>query len=117
MTEEYTTTDDQLRAALKVGIRADIVRSHMSGDVRVIDEVRLKEVGIVSNPVERLDVAILAEALNNTVDKFGWLRSTPSDPVGEWLVNAQRVADEYARLAAVAGVLAKSDGSDSDPGA
>jgi hypothetical protein len=73
MTEEYTTTDDQLRAAFR----------------RVVGE-----------PVKTLDVPILAEALNNTVGTSGWLRATPSDPVEEWLVNAELIAREYARLVA-----------------
>jgi hypothetical protein len=47
-----------------------------------------------------LDVDILAEALNNTVGTSGWLRSRPSIPVEEWLVNAERIADEYARVEA-----------------
>jgi hypothetical protein len=69
MSEEYTTTDDQLRAAL-----------------------------IVSEPWGTLDVSILAEALNNTVGTNGWLRATPSSPVEEWLVNAELIAREYTRL-------------------
>jgi hypothetical protein len=41
----------------------------------------------------------LARALNNTVGTNGWLRATPSSPVEEWLVNAELIAREYARLA------------------
>jgi hypothetical protein len=50
--------------------------------------------------VKTLDVAILAEALNNTEGTSGWLRATPSSPVEEWLVNAELIAREYARLVA-----------------
>ncbi len=47
---------------------------------------------------EALDVEVLAEALNNTVGKSGWLRLTPSDAVSEWVANAEVIAAEYARL-------------------
>jgi hypothetical protein len=42
-----------------------------------------------------LDVERLARALNAAVGG-GWLRSTPSDPVAEWRMNAEAVAAEYA---------------------
>jgi hypothetical protein len=32
---------------LGIGIRAEVVRSHMSGNIRVIDEIRLKGVDMV----------------------------------------------------------------------
>ena len=35
----------------------------------------------------------LAKALNATVGKHGWLRSSPSDPVEEWRVNAAAILD------------------------
>jgi hypothetical protein len=47
-----------------------------------------------------LDVERLAEALNATVGKHGWARSTPPSPVEEWLVNAEtmtRLAYEKGR--------------------
>jgi hypothetical protein len=46
-----------------------------------------------------IDVERLARALNATVGTNGWLRSTPSDPVEEWRVNARLIAAEYDRLA------------------
>jgi hypothetical protein len=46
-----------------------------------------------------LDGERLARALNATVGTNGWLRSTPSDPVEEWRVNARLIAAEYDRLA------------------
>lgn len=42
-----------------------------------------------------LDVERLALALNATVGTVGWMRSTPADPVEEWLVNAAAIAAAY----------------------
>ena len=46
---------------------------------------------------ERLDVERLARALNATVGRVGWLRSSQARGVDVWRANAEAIAAEYMR--------------------
>jgi hypothetical protein len=105
VTDDIVTPEARLRErifALPTNVDGGIV--YTDPHVRLSDVVAALDayeewLAATSSPEPGLDVERLARALNNTVGTNGWLRATPSSPVEEWLVNAELIAREYARLA------------------